>query len=37
LKEKGLLFKENNAVPFEVREGFDFEILCEEIKSYIIK
>ena len=36
-ERKRMLFKENNAFLIEVREGFDFEILCEEIKSYIIK
>jgi hypothetical protein len=34
-ERKRMLFKENNAFLIEVREGFDFEILCEEIKSYI--
>lgn len=36
-ERKRMLFNENNAFLIEVREGFDFEILCEEIKSYIIK
>ena len=34
-ERKRMLFKENNAFLIEVREGFDFEILCEEIKSII--
>ena len=34
-ERKRLLFKENNAFLIEVREGFDFELLCEEIKSYM--
>lgn len=34
-ERKRLLFKENNAFLIEVREGFDFELLCEEIKSFI--
>ena len=36
-ERKRMLFKENNAFLIEVREGFDFEILCEEINSIIIK
>ena len=36
-ERKRMLFKENNAFLIEVREGFDFEILCEEIKSFIHK
>ena len=32
-ERKRMLFKENNAFLIEVREGFDFEILCEEIKK----
>jgi hypothetical protein len=36
-ERKRMLFKENNAILIEVREGFDFELLCEEIKSYIFK
>lgn len=34
-ERKRMLFTENNANLIEVREGFNFEILCEEIKSYI--
>jgi hypothetical protein len=34
-ERKRMLFKENNAFLIEVREGFDFELLCEEIKSYL--
>ena len=34
-ERKRMLFKENNAFLIEVREGFDFELLCEEIKSYM--
>jgi hypothetical protein len=34
-KRKQMLFKENNAYLIEVREGYDFVILCEEIKSYM--
>lgn len=34
-ERKRMLFKENNAFLIEVREGFDFELLCKEIKSYI--
>ena len=34
-ERKRMLFKENNAFLIEVREGFDFELLCEEIKSCI--
>lgn len=34
-ERKRLLFKENNAFLIEVREGFDFELLCKEIKSFI--
>jgi hypothetical protein len=36
-ERKRILFKENNAFLIEVREGFDFEILCENINSLIIK
>jgi hypothetical protein len=36
-ERKRMLFKENNAFLIEVREGFDFDLLCEEIKSYIFK
>ena len=36
-ERKRMLFKENNAFLIEVREGFDFEILCEDIKSFIYK
>jgi len=32
-ERKRILFRENNAFLIEVREGFDFELLCEEIKS----
>lgn len=31
-----MIFKKNNAFLIELREGFDFEILCEEINSFII-
>lgn len=34
-ERKRMLFKENNAILIEVREGFDFELLCQEIKSHI--
>jgi hypothetical protein len=34
-ERKRMLFKENNAFLIEVREGFDFELLCKEIKSYM--
>lgn len=34
-KRKQMLFKENNASLIEVREGYDFVMLCEEIKSYM--
>jgi hypothetical protein len=34
-ERKRMLFKENNAFLIEVREGFDFKLLCEEIKSYL--
>lgn len=33
-ERKRMLFKENNANLIEVREGFDFEKLCDEIRSY---
>lgn len=36
-ERKRMLFIENNATLIEVREGFDFELICEEIKSYITK
>jgi hypothetical protein len=32
-ERKRKLFKENNAILIEVREGFDFEKLCSEIRS----
>ena len=35
-EKKRKLFKENKAFLIEVREGFDFKILCDEIKSHII-
>lgn len=33
-ERKRILFKENNAILIEVREGFDFEKLCIEIQNY---
>jgi hypothetical protein len=34
-ERKRMLFKKNNAFLIEVREGFNFDILCDEIKSYM--
>ncbi len=34
-ERKRKLFQENNAILIEVREGFDFDALCEEIKAFV--
>lgn len=34
-ERKRMLFKENNAFLIEVRAGFNFELLCKEIKQYL--